>query len=88
MKPLDSEPLRVIPVPREEITLTLPDLRAGAMHRRTVRHAIASARVLGANVRVAEQWRLLDSRFTIRAVGTEDEVKPIMNLITMVEGRR
>jgi hypothetical protein len=88
LKPLDAEVHRVIPLRHEEITVTIPDLRAGAMWRRTVRYAIRSAKVLGAQVDVAEQWALLGSRFTIRAVGTHDELKPIMNLAALAKGTR
>jgi hypothetical protein len=81
-----NDPIHV--VPREVMTLTYPELRAGAMWRRTVRHAINSARVLGADVRVAEKWGLLDSRFTIRAIGTDDELAPLMNLALLAAATR
>ena len=72
-------------VPAEEMTVVFPDLRAGAMWRRRVRHAIRSARVLGAEVHATEHWRLLDSRFTIRAVGTEEAVAPVMALLLLAQ---
>ena len=68
-----------------EIVLTIPDLRAGAMWRRTVRYAIRSAKVLGAQVDVAEQWALLGSQFTIRAVGTHEALKPLIALTALVD---
>ena len=69
----------------DEIVLTIPDLRAGAKWRRTVRYAIRSAKVLGAQVDAAEQWALLGSRFTIRAVGTHEAIKPLIALTALVD---
>lgn len=69
------------------VTLTMPGLRAGALHRRTVRYAVRAARALGADVRVTERWTLLDSIFTIRADGTERQVAPLVNLARAVQSR-
>jgi len=69
------------PVHVDEMTVTFPEIRAGALlWRRAVRHAIRASRVLGAEVHVAEQWRLLDSTFTIRGVGTKESLQPLMRL--------
>lgn len=68
------------PVHAYEMTLTYRELRAGALWRRTVRHAIRASRVLGAEVHFAEQWGLLGSTFTIRGTGTEESLKPLMRL--------
>lgn len=78
----------VKPMHLDEMTVTYPELRAGAMWRRTVRHAIRSARVLGAEVHVAERWRLLDSQFTIRAIGSEEDLKPLMKLAAIAIAQR
>ncbi len=44
---------------------------------------MSGGRVLGAEVHVAEQRRLLDSTFTIRAVGTKESLQPLMKLIAI-----
>ncbi|TDD97609.1 hypothetical protein [Actinomadura rubrisoli] len=62
-------------------------MRAGALWRRSVRAAIRNACVLGAEVHVNEEWHLLDSRFTIRAVGNLRELAPLVELLKAAQAR-
>jgi hypothetical protein len=69
------------------LTITIPDLHAGALDRRTVRYALRAAQVLGAEVHVAERRRLFESWFAIRAIGSAAELEPLLRLVKAARWR-
>jgi hypothetical protein len=67
------------------LTLTMPELIVGILVRRRVRAAIRSATVLGADVQWNEERGLIASWFTVRAVGTTAQLRPLFTLLDQVK---
>lgn len=67
------------------IALTIPDLRVGAMWRRTTRRQIRKACARGADVNASERWGLLGSSFTISATGTAHQIAPLIAFTALAD---
>ena len=65
-------------MPYERIlTWTVRSLICGALIRKQLRHALKSAKILGAEVSYIETKYLLESEFTFRVKGTKQQLYPL-----------